>query len=136
MIGCPLHTLPRTFYYKKRKADLEKEEQDIQKELNALKARTNNWMDLAIKTFNFAKNVRYHFEHGTFEDKTLILRTLGSNFYMLNGKLCVDLIKPFFIFKNNQDLVNVPFETIENPEYADVIAGNGDFEHWFLKWSG
>ena len=122
--------------YKKRKADLEKEEQDIQKELNALKARTNNWMDLAIKTFNFAKNAKYHFEHGTFEDKTLILRTLGSNFYMLNGKLCVDLIKPFFIFKNNRDLVNVPFETIENPEYAMVGASNGDFEHWFLKWSG
>ena len=55
---------------------------------------------------------------------------------MLNGKLCVDLIKPFFIFKNNQDLVNVPFETIENPEYAMVGATNGDLEHWFLKWSG
>jgi len=55
---------------------------------------------------------------------------------MLNGKLCVDLIKPFFIFKNNQDLVSKSFETIEPPEYADVIANTGDFEHWFLKWSG
>ncbi len=30
----------------------------------------------------------------------------------------------------------MPFETIENPEYADVTAGNGDYERWFLKWSG
>jgi hypothetical protein len=49
--------------------------------------------------------------------------------------MCVDLIKPFFIFKNNQDLVNVTFETIENPEYAMARATNGDLEHWFLKWS-
>lgn len=122
--------------FKKRKADLENEEKETLKELNALKARTNNWMDLAIKAFNFAKNARYHFEHGTYEDKTLILRTLGTNFYMLNGKLCVDLLKPFFIFKENKDLVNVSFETIEPIEYADVMANNGDFEHWFLKWSG
>jgi hypothetical protein len=65
----------------------------------------------------------------------VILRAFDSNFYMLNAKLCVDLIKPFFIFKKNQDLVNVSFETIDNPEYADVMASNGDFEHWFIKWS-
>ncbi len=122
--------------YKERKAKLAEEEKQVKKDLEALKARTLNWTDLAIKTFNFAKNAKYHFEHGTYEDKTLVLRTLGSNFYILDGKLCVDLIKPFLIFKEHQLDVQATFETIELPNFAMVGANTDDFEHWFVKWSG
>lgn len=40
------------------------------------------------------------------------------------------------IIQENQNLVNMSFETIELPEYADVTENNGDFEHWFVEWSG
>lgn len=81
------------------------------------------------------KNAKYHFENGTYEDKTLILRTSGSNFNILDGKLCVDLIKPFLIFKEHQLDVQATYETIEVPEFAMIGANTGDFER-LLKWSG
>lgn len=41
-------------------------------------------------------------------------------------------IKTFNFAKN----AIASFETVELPEFATVGANTGDFEHWFLKWSG
>ncbi len=109
---------------------------DLKSKLEKLKVDTLDWMDTAIRTFEFTKNAKLAFEKGTPEQKTKILRTLGANFYILDGKLIVDLIKPFIVLKNSQEIIESFSETSELDDLVMVGANKGDFEHWFLQWSG
>jgi len=119
-----------------KKKQVEAEEKEARKELKRMQERTSNWMDLAINTFTFAANAKYNFEHGTAEDKTAILKSLGSNFTIYNGNVLVDLEKPFIEFKNNCEIVNAELKALEPSELVAVGANNKVFEDWFLKWSG
>ncbi len=47
-----------------------------------------------VNIFNFAETAKYRFENGTSEEKRKILSSLGSNLYLKDGKLCVDIEKP------------------------------------------
>lgn len=119
-----------------KKAEVESEEASARKELKILQASTSNWMDLAINTFNFAKTAKYSFEHGSAEDKTAILRALGSNFTIMNGKVLLDLQKTFLQFKINSELVNAELKSLEPDVFVAVTNNNKVFEGWFFKWSG
>ncbi|MEZ6256054.1 MAG: hypothetical protein R3B92_04780 [Patescibacteria group bacterium] len=59
----------------------------------------------------------------------------GQPFH-LDGKLIVDLIKPFIVLKNSQEIIESFSETSELTDLVMVGANKGDFEHWFLQWSG
>lgn len=108
---------------------------ELKSKLDKLKVDTLDWMDSAIRTFEFAKNAKIAFEKGTFDQKTEILRTLGANFYILDEKLIVDLIKPFMVLKDNKEIIENFIETSELDDLVMVGANKGDFEHWFFKWS-
>lgn len=122
--------------YNKKRDELEAERRNVERELKSLENRTYDWMDQAVNTFNFAHNVVCRFENGTAEDKTLILRTLGSNFYIKDGFIDIDLQKPFLKFKEEYLVSQAHLETIEPNDLVAVGANNKVFEDWFFKWSG
>jgi site-specific DNA recombinase len=135
LVDLHLEGLSKEEYNAKRK-ELETKRNNITRDLKALESRTYNWIDLAVNTFNFAKSAREAFEKGTAEEKTEILKTLGSNFFIKDGKLNIDLQKPFIEFKNNHELVNAELKTIGMDDMVAVGANNKVFEDWFFKWSG
>ncbi|MCD4693814.1 recombinase family protein [bacterium] len=97
-----------------------KQQKKIREELNNFKnqiekqdKRAEEWMDLSVKTFNFACYAKYHFENGTYEDKKAILQGLGSNLLLKDGKLLISLPPHLEIIKNaNNDFreINGKFE--------------------------
>lgn len=108
--------------YKTKRMELEAERKSIEEDLGNLKQRTFDWVDLAEQTFRFAKNAKYHFENGSPEEKTIILKALGANFYLFNQKLVVELHKPFIILQTNHELVNVDTLGVELELEDDLVA--------------
>lgn len=122
--------------YTAKKEELTKEREQTEKELSGLKFRTDDWLSRAEKTFNFAVNARYSFETALPEEKTAMLKTLGSNFILKSKKLSLDLDKPFFVFKENQELVNANPVRLELGEEVDITAKKELPQALISKWSG
>lgn len=108
--------------YKTKRVELEAERKSIEEDLGNLKQRTFDWVDLAEQTFRFAKNAKYHFENGSPEEKTIILKALGANFYLFNQKLVVELHKPFIILQTNHEAVNMAYDGVELELEDDLVA--------------
>jgi len=117
--------------YLKKKEELEKERENIKKELATLNNRTFNWLELVEKTFNFAKNVKFHFDNGDANTKTAIIRTLGSNFFIKDGKVLIELAKPFLILKENHQALENEAKTIELNKKIGTITQNQNFQYQF-----
>lgn len=55
--------------------------------------------NIALRNFDFASYARFWFQEGTLEKKQSILRDLGSNLRLLNGKMALELQKHFLIME-------------------------------------
>jgi len=117
--------------YLKKKEELEKEREEIKKELATLNNRTFDWISLVEKTFNFAKNVKIHFDNGDADTKTAIVRSLGSNFYIKDGKVLIELSKPFLILKENHEALKNEVKNIEPNKEIGTITQNQNFKYQF-----
>jgi len=81
--------------YAKKKAELVREKARLEEAMERLKKQENRWLEAIEKTFDFACHARYWFRNGTPEEKTQILRSIGSNLTLKDGKLEIELKKPF-----------------------------------------
>ena len=81
--------------YAKKKAELVREKARLEEAIERLKKQENRWLEAIEKTFDFACHARYWFRNGTPEEKTQILRSIGSNLTLKDGKLEIELKKPF-----------------------------------------
>ena len=122
--------------YASKKAELKKERESLQRGLRSLETRTDDWATLSEKTFNFARYAKYRFEHGTFAEKTTILRNLGSNFVLKDRKLSLNLRKELVILKENRQFVGEETFRLEPQENAYVTAQGSPTEALIQKWSG
>ena len=120
--------------YNIKKDDLQKNRQKIEKEQSTLKSRTYDWIGLVEKTFNFAKNAKYHFEQGDADTKTAIIRSLGSNFLIKDQKLSIELSKPFLILKENNQSLNNEAGTVELNEKSLITTQNGQLSGRNSTW--
>jgi hypothetical protein len=84
---------------KRQKNTLLKEKADIEKEMEHTHRRVNEWVDLTIKSFNFATYAGIWFEKGDYETKTSILRALGQTFILKDKKLILELKKPYLVIQ-------------------------------------
>lgn len=84
---------------KRQKNLLLKEKTDIEKEQQQVNLRVNEWVDLTIKSFNFATYATIWFEKGDYETKTAILRALGQSFKLKDRQLILELKKPYLIMQ-------------------------------------
>jgi len=86
--------------YAKRKTDLIKEKARLQELLGDADKGVERWLKIAEETFNFAYFAKYWFENGNEQDKTSILKSLGSNLILKDRKLCLDLKKSLIAVEN------------------------------------
>jgi len=108
--------------FREQKSILLKEKSGIQRGLKNLDERINEWIDLTEKTFKFATYGKYWFSEGTYEDKSAILRALGSNFILKDQKLSIQLQKQYELIQNGLNLIRADYTTLEPPINASNKA--------------
>lgn len=85
--------------YKEMRQKLLIEQGDIRQELSKTDTLTNDWMDVAVRVFNFASRAQDRWKNGTIEEKRIILHAIGLNIVLTNKKL---EITPRSMFKEIQ----------------------------------
>lgn len=122
--------------YKSQKNSLMQEKGRIEQEMKQISNSVDNWMELTEKTFNFATYARVWFEQGDFETKTDILRSLGQNLVLKDGKLHIELNKPYQIILEHAEQLqsqNIRLEPVVNSSNKTLKAS---FEDKISTWSG
>ncbi|HCS78517.1 TPA: hypothetical protein DIV55_02115 [Patescibacteria group bacterium] len=112
-------------------SELKKEKASLEEERKNLGKRVNEWLELSQQTFNFACYARMWFQHGSLQEKKEILQTIGSNFFLLNKLLNVDVLKPYIRVEESKkevEKVLAPFEPKEKidltPQIEALFAQN------------
>lgn len=87
--------------YLREKSVLLKEKQRLKEILDGVEHRANTWLELSIKTFEFAKNAKTWFKQASLSEKTEILSAIGSEFVLQDRQLEIHWSRPFEIIKEN-----------------------------------
>ena len=98
--------------FRKMNLKLEKEQQLITKKIERLKSNNLNELEKLKQVFSFLNSAPQKFVKGSYELKKLILETIGSNFFLNNGKVSIELGKVFSIIQKAKE-----FYTLENKRF-------------------
>ncbi|MGE4169848.1 MAG: recombinase family protein [Candidatus Margulisiibacteriota bacterium] len=85
--------------YIKRKNELMEEKCRLKEILEDTQTRIDTWITRAEELFIFAKTAKTRFEIGTHEEKRRILQALGSNLFLAERTLRVELNEPLSLIK-------------------------------------
>src|SRR3989344_6199032 len=75
--------------YLKEKTKLQNDITNLREKVVQTQSRTDNWLELTEKTFDFATYAHYHFINGDLQKKKEIAAALGSNYMLKDGKLVI-----------------------------------------------
>jgi|SRR5579859_1931094 len=106
--------------YEEKKVSLLTDKQLLKDRLEVSDQRANNWMELTERTFKFATHARRWFVTGTPEEKRSILRTLGSNITLMDGKVRIEEQKPFLLIRKALQTDVAPSQKLEHEEMVDL----------------
>lgn len=85
--------------YLARKNQLVSEKAQLVELVNDAEQRINTWIDRADELFDFAKTAKEKFENGTSDQKRAILQALGSNLFLTDRQLRIELTAPLTLIK-------------------------------------
>ena len=111
--------------FENRKRGLIEEKSLLNNELTMTNQRVDDWLERAERYFAFAENVKERFQKGGIEIKKDILNTLGSNLYLKDQKLKIDLDKPLKIIEKmatESRRINEMFEPLKGVENKRVLG--------------
>lgn len=93
-------------------------------------------LDNAEKTLNYACYAQLLFENGDDETKRAILSALGSNLYISDQKLIVDLHIPLQMIEGSlaDDFPN--FDTLEPTKNVETVEDFFSLMGDFVQWCG
>lgn len=89
---------------------LNQELQLVEDRYKQVTERYVDWTIIAEKMFKYAANVQARFNDAPITTKIAMLKALGSNLYLENKKLEVDLYKPFYFVKEANKQSNMVLE--------------------------
>jgi hypothetical protein len=123
LTGMRLRNLLTDEEFLHQKNQLLMERGQLKERIEDMDHRIDKWMDLTEKAFIFANRAKYWFEHGSLEDKKMILEVIGSNLILKDKKLFIEAKKPFLIIKKGLEGMvqkNLLFE----PQNIGSVKGN------------
>jgi site-specific DNA recombinase len=120
--------------YGQKKNQLFQEQKSIKEQLEDTEHRAKCWHQTAEETFDFAKKAYQQFKNGSLETKKKLLIYLGSNFYLENGKIRIQLKKPLEILENYDQMVKKESAWVEPQQWSDILAKNEDLRPANLVW--
>lgn len=92
--------------YKTKRAEIDAEIKRLEQERAGVKYQSDDWIKRAEKRINYALYATHKLEHGDFAEKTSVLADLGSNFFINNGLLRVDVEPMLQLFQKYHEIVN------------------------------
>lgn len=106
--------------FEKQMKPLQEEKRTLEDKKENLGERMNKWMKLAQDSFRFACTARSAFEHATPQNKRIMLVSLGSNLFLRDKILHIDLLKPFTRIKEVKNEVEELTNRFEPQEEIDT----------------
>ena len=122
--------------FKVQKMSLLKEKAEIEQSLDNLSQRADRWLELTEKTFKFSVYAKENFNAGDYKTKTSILRSLGSNWVLKDGKLDITLRKQYQIIEKGKEMTKAKFPGLELTDLALNKTKKATKEAVFESWSG
>lgn len=113
-----------------KKQMLVKEKNDIAARLQDSDGRLNGWLELTENVFKFATHAKYWFEEGDIEAKKTVFQNLGQNFLLKDGKLTVELHKPFAAIQEGMEKMRAEFPGFSPKSEAPVALNERLLEIW------
>lgn len=102
--------------YREQRQKLLIERESTREKMQRMDEFVDDFDELTVKTFNFTVKAVYKWEHGTMEDKRMILATIGSGMVLKDGQLSIEPRTPFLMIKNSLEKTRV------EPEKDDSLA--------------
>lgn len=96
----------------------------------------NNWVELSIKTFNFARYARIWFANGDLEAKKAIFSCLGSDFVLKDQKVLITLREPFKKIFDNLEIAEAEIKANRTYESAAYKRENSALGAVVPIWQG
>ena len=106
----------------------------VEESLKATEGGLNNVHDLTARTFGFAHDALERFENGTPEVKKSIMREIGSNFFLKDKTLSIDVVKPFQLIQKTLDTTPSENGRLELPEKEMNTTQSALSGSQFLVW--
>ncbi len=145
------HELISEEQYKIKRQELTKEKIQLEEQIKAQSRNQDQWLDTAEKIYNFARNARYWFEHGTKQQKREIALALGSNPIFTNRIALFDDLKPLLAMKkvvtyaktkgeqlepkNGKENIDISIQTNVSPNENLPVCGREDLNLHALRHS-
>jgi DNA invertase Pin-like site-specific DNA recombinase len=95
------------------KQELNKEKQNLEKEMELVESRLNSSLEATIKTFNFCRFAVHHFQTGTLQQKRTVITALGSNIELKDKNLRILKPHPFILIENELNKKKIAENRIE-----------------------
>lgn len=122
----------------KLNANIEKEQSLLRKEICHLDNENN--FEKIDRFFSFLEKSKEKFIEGTYLEKKEVLQTIGANFTLKDGKLLVDLHKPFMILLKSRkhfSLKNIPSEPTKiQSDKGLSVNFSTKFQRWCRDMEG
>lgn len=99
--------------YNSQRKFLMSERDSLMEQIEACNENQDDYLEITKKTFDFACYSKYWFEHGSTEEKTQILQSLGYNLRLKDKEILIDQTNPFFFFSRFNEKVEKILEKIE-----------------------
>lgn len=109
--------------FEKQMRQLKKKKKDLENKKNDFGERVNQWLDLSIKTFDFACYARVHFQNAeTLREKKEILSTIGSNLILQDKILRLSVPKPFIAIRKAKETNDEIVARLEPHDKVDLTS--------------
>lgn len=110
----------------KRKKELVIGEKDkLQELLKDTETRATNWLDYAEQCFMIAETAPVRFKNGNIETQRAVLSSIGSNLFLKDKKLSIDIEKPLLAIKQAADTAKELNKGLEPPNSVYSISDFG-----------
>ncbi len=104
--------IPEDFYTKELDR-LQKEKESLKTLLDASDKGVNEFIDKVDEVMNFSVKAKERFESGDIMTRKKILKYIGCNFSLMNGKLVTELQKPFEMVSEVNDFIHEDSKAVE-----------------------
>ena len=85
--------------YVAKKVQLNKEKQHTEELIQDMQHRFDTWLQKAEDLLSFAETAKQQFETGDLKTKRQIIQTLGSNLYLTDRTVTIELTEPLDLIK-------------------------------------
>ncbi len=108
--------------YKNKKAELEKEKQELKSMMDNADYRQDKWIESVESSIDLATNLSNNFDKAPILKKRELLHRLGSNFVLENGEIAIELQKPYQIMKDEKENPEKYMVSLEPLEKIDTTG--------------